>query len=73
MQRVLLTLVYALSAFMLNAQDVKKVQFCDAKYEYGEGKDSITLFLKVLDSDNNRSTEITPKNLEDYLVIKEEE
>lgn len=72
MQRVLLTLVYALSAFMLNAQDVKKVQFCDAKYEYGEGKDSITLFLKVLDSDNNRSTEITPKNLEDYLVIKEE-
>ena len=29
----------------VSAQDVKSIQFCDKKYEYGEGKDSITLYL----------------------------
>ncbi len=54
------------------AQDVSRIQFCDKKYEYGLGKDSITLFLKVLDSEGNSSADITVSDLEKYLVINEE-
>ena len=57
----------------VNAQDVQEIQFCDKKYEYGIGKDSITLFLKVIDSDGNRSKEVTTADLEKYLVIYEED
>lgn len=61
------------SAAQVSAQDVKSIQFCDRKYEYGEGKDSITLFLKVLDSDGNSSVDATTANLEKYLVIYEDQ
>lgn len=61
------------AALNLNAQDVKQILFCDKKYEYGIGKDSITLFLKVLDSDGNRSKEVTMADLENYLVVYEED
>lgn len=72
MKKILSILVFVAAAFNMNAQDVKQIQFCDKKYEYGEGKDSITLFLKVLDSDKNRSNEVTTTDLEKYLVIYEE-
>ncbi len=72
MKKIISVLVLFAVAFILNAQDVKQIQFCDIKYEYGVGKDSITLFLKVLDSDGNRSNEVDVDNLEKYLVIYED-
>ena len=71
MKRIVIFLVFIAVTFAMNAQDVKQIQFCDKKYEYGKGKDSITLFLKVLDSDKNRSTEVTVKDLEERMDIKE--
>lgn len=56
----------------VSAQDVKEIQFCDKKYEYGEGKDSITLFLKVLDSNRNSCHEVTLADLENNLIVKED-
>ena len=71
MKRVVTILALITVALNMNAQDVKQIQFCDKNYEYGVGKDSITLFLKVLDSDKNRSTEVTVKDLEERMDIKE--
>ena len=71
MKRIVTILTFVAVALSMNAQDVKQIVFCDKKYEYGVGKDSITLFLKVLDSDKNRSTEVTVKDLEERMDIKE--
>ncbi len=73
MKRFVTILALIAVAFNMNAQDVKQIVFCDKKYEYGVGKDSITLFLKVLDSDGNRSTEVTTADLEKYLVVYEDD
>ena len=66
--------VCAILAWMLHigAQDVSQIQFCDKKYEYGLGKDSITLFLKVLDNEGKPNAEITVNDLEKYLVVNED-
>ena len=63
-----------LLAFMLtaSAQDVSKIQFCDKKYEYRTGMDSVTLFLKVLDSNGKPCRDINISQLEKYLVINED-
>lgn len=71
MKRIVTILTFVAVALSMNAQDVKQIVFCDKKYEYGVGKDSITLFLKVLDSDKNRLTEVTVKDLEERMDIKE--
>lgn len=55
------------------AQDVEKIQFCDKKYEYAQGKDSITLFMKVLDKKGSSSQDVTVADLEKYLVINEDD
>ena len=59
-------------ALNVHAQDVSKIQFCDKKYEYGTGKDSVTLFLKVLDSKGKSCNDVTASQLEKYLVINED-
>ena len=59
-------------ATTLCAQNVAKIQFCDRKYEYEIGKDSITLFFNMLDKHGNRVENITEELLEEYLVIKED-
>ena len=73
MKRIISFLTFFIVAFTINAQDVRRIQFCDKKYEYGVGKDSITLYLKVMDSDDNRSTEVTVADLNRYLVIYEDD
>lgn len=74
MQRCFFAMIAFITAtFQLSAQDVKQIQFCDKKYEYGLDKDSITLYLKVIDSDGNRSKELTSSDLDRYLVIYEDE
>ncbi len=59
-------------ALVSMAQDVSKIQFCDKKYEYGVGKDSVTLFLKVLDSNGESCKDVTVSDLEKYLVMNED-
>lgn len=69
---LLAVLLVAAAALRLGAQDVKQIQFCDKKYEYGAGKDSITLYLKVIDSDGNRSKDVTARDLDLNLVVCED-
>lgn len=65
----LMLLVFVLS---LSAQDVLKIEFGGSHYEYEVGKDSITLFLKVVDSDGNKP-KVMPNagDLMKNMVIKE--
>lgn len=53
-------------------QDVRQIKFCDKKYEYGEGKDSLTLYFNVLDASGKRIQNIPTDLLRDYLVIRED-
>lgn len=51
---------------------VSRIKFCDRKYDYGTGRDSITLFLNVMDENNERITNLTQEDLLKNLVIKED-
>ena len=53
-------------------QNVKQIKFCDKKYEYGVGKDSLTLYFNVLDASGKRIQNIPADLLQSYLVVKEE-
>lgn len=73
MARKLLMVSFLLTlALFLCAQNVSKIQFCDKKYTYEEGKDSITLFFNALDDNNKRLEDVTINALKNYLVIKED-
>jgi hypothetical protein len=61
------------TTFTAFAQNVSMVKFCDKKYEYGIGKDSISLYFKIIDSDGKTVRNISEKELNSYLVIKEDE
>ena len=65
-------LVLVAFTLSVSAQDVAKIQFCDKKYEYGIGKDSVTLYLKVLDSKGKPCSDLSISQLEKYLVINED-
>ena len=71
--RVFTAIGLLFSCGLLNAQNVSEIQFCDRRYEYEIGKDSITLFFNMLDKYGNRVQELTPEQLEKYLVIKEDD
>ena len=70
--RALMIVGLLASISMLKAQNVSKIQFCDRKYEYAIGKDSLTLFFNLFDKYGNRVQELTPELLEEYLVIYED-
>lgn len=67
-----LTLFLASSILEVYSQDVAKIRFCDRKYEYREGKDSITLFFNLLDSYGNRVKDASAETIRNYLVFKED-
>lgn len=58
--------------FQLRAQDIGRIEFCDRSYKYGVGNDSITLYLKITDSDGNCSKDVAVEDLDRYLVIYED-
>lgn len=66
----LLVLATTTSAF---AQQVSQIKFCDKHYEYGVGKDTVTLFFSMIDYDGNPIRNISEREIGDYLVIKEDE
>lgn len=56
----------------ISAQKVEEIRFCDKKYEYGIGKDSITLYFNVIDHNGKPIRTLKENELSDYLVIKED-
>lgn len=72
--RMSLTVLLLISSLLpIYSQEVEQVQFCDRKYEYKEGKDSITLFINLLDSRGKRVKDAPIEAVRKYLVIKEDE
>lgn len=65
-------LLIFIAATTVSAQNVKQIKFCDKKYEYGIGKDSITLYFNVLDLEDKPIRNLKESELSNYLVIKEE-
>lgn len=60
------------AATIVSAQNVKQIKFCDKKYEYGIGKDSITLYFNVLDLEDKPIRNLKENEFSKYLVIKED-
>jgi len=65
-------LLMAAATTFVFAQSVKKVKFCDKKYEYGVGKDSITLYFNLIDDDGKNISDISDDVLSECLDIKED-
>ena len=65
-------LLFFIAATTVSAQNVKQIKFCDKKYEYGIGKDSITLYFNVLDLEDKPIRNLKERELSSYLVIKED-
>lgn len=72
MKKLVMVFMFVALALCANAKRVNSIVFCDKKYEYAPGKDSISLFLKVLDSDNQRA-DITIDELKNSLKIFEDD
>lgn len=53
------------------AQDVSEIRFEDKNYEYGIGKDSITLFLKVLGSNGIRCNDVYADDIRKHFNLME--
>lgn len=53
------------------SKDVGEIRFCDKSYEYGN--DSITLFLKILDSNGKRSMDVDTSDLKEHFILIEDE
>ena len=64
-------LLIFIAATTLSAQSVRQIKFCDKNYEYGIGKDSITLYFNVLDPDGKPIRNLKERELSNYLVVKE--
>lgn len=65
-------LLFFIAVTTVSAQNVKQIKFCDKKYEYGIGKDSITLYFNVLDLEDKPIRNLKESELSNYLVIKED-
>lgn len=72
-QRLFVVCLWALiTTLCVSAQNVKQIKFCDKKYEYGIGKDSISLFFNVIDSEGKTVKNLKDSELAQYLVIYED-
>jgi len=60
------------SLLPLQAQKVDNVHFCDKKNDYRLGCDSITLYLKFTDRDGESIKNLSEKDIEDALIVKED-
>lgn len=65
-------LVFVLMATSVFAQNISKIDFCDKKYEYKEGKDTVTLFFNILDRYGNRVNDVSIEDIEYYLDFYED-
>ena len=60
-------------AFSSLAQNVNEIRFGDRKYDFGIGNDSITFFLKVLDSNGKRCNSIIAEDIREHFDLMENE
>ena len=60
-------------ALALHSQDVSEVQFCGYNYERGVGKDSVSLYFNILDSEKRHNTDINAKEMANFLNVRENE
>ena len=60
-------------AFPALAQDVNEIRFGDKQYNYDVGNDSITLFLKVLESNGKRCNDVYAIDLNNRFDLMENE
>lgn len=65
-------LLIFVAATTISAQSVRQIKFCDKKYEYGIGKDSITLYFNMLDPDGKPIRSLNESELSNYLVVRED-
>ena len=56
----------------LKAQNVSEIQFCDRKYEYRVGSDSITLYFNVIDKNGKHAADIREQDLRKGLKVFED-
>lgn len=65
------TLFFFVALSLSLSAQVDKIQFCGIDYQYQAGKDSVTLFLKVLDS-NGKKAEVQTRDLGQSLKLFED-
>lgn len=66
------SLLIIIATMTMSAQKVEEIKFCDKKYEYGIGKDSITLYFNMLDPEGKSIRSINESELSNYLVVRED-
>lgn len=71
-QRLIVICLVFTTIFPALGQDVKQIKFCDKRYEYGIGQDTLTLYFNVLDATGKRVQNVSTDLLRNYLVIKED-
>lgn len=68
----LLSLLYAGLGLQVKAQNPVKAQFCDRKYSYGIGNDSITIYFNLTAEDGSRITDLSPENFNQMFYFYED-
>lgn len=68
---VVLMAVSLMSSWTSYSQNVSKVEFCDRKYEYSIGRDSISLFFNILDENGGKVVNLPEDSLLESLVMYE--
>lgn len=71
-QLVVVCLLIFTTILSVSAQSVKQIKFCDKKYEYGVGKDSITLYFNLLDDEGKSIRNVEEQELTRHLCIYDE-
>ncbi len=70
MKALFISVLLAL-AFPILAQDVNQIKFGGGKYDNKPGCDSITLYLKLTESNGNRIEDIVPSDLKNHFTFVE--
>ena len=68
----LLAIVAVVCPIQTVAQDVGKFMLMDKQYQYALGDDSITVFFNIFDTQDERRRDLSPEQLIQYLVFKED-
>ena len=63
--------VFATAIGVKAQEPISKLEFCDRKYEYGNEKDSITLFFNLLDREGQKMAQVNPQDMDDFLNVFE--
>lgn len=70
---ILSAIVWLMSvvSFLAAGQDVATIRLMDKQYAYDSSSDSIAIFFNVIDSQGERQGDLSPVELANYLVLRE--